>query len=386
MFENMEPKKEKGVGNHKEINSLSNFIFEKISSNTLILLFNKDKEKIEPGEINKLLGESGELKFHVTENITEIRERRHVTAFSSNGFVLMLENKTQKIDSVRDPRAKYKLLNPDFISIEDGELDYDEGLRLLKEKSKTYQDSIEEEFFIKDNKETSWDFGKNTEKGKEGDGVNWDFGNRDIKNEEMEEEKPTETPTLEISAIETPKIETPEVNVSTIEEWTDEDEKTLSELLEIIENSKKELEKLDKLEEELNNKLLNLKKDIYPNEYKKKIEDARAQELEDPEITIEDYIKANPRLTEVGIKIAKEEKEDSIKKGKEMASLSFKYIENKISALEYITSHPYSYYIKLGEEEAKKYAEEESSYWKDLYKKINDKYDNLLKNQSNLIK
>lgn len=114
--------------------------------------------------------------------------------------------------------------------------------------------------------------------------------------------------------------------------------------------------------------------DVNLNEINNKY-DAELAELgesfENPDITIEDYINAKS-LTDFGKQLAKENEQESIEKGKTMARLSFKYLKGEIGPRELIHAEPYGYIREnINDEDAKKYADEESAKWKHIFDRIN---------------
>jgi hypothetical protein len=184
----------------------------------------------------------------------------------------------------------------------------------------------------------------------------------------FEEEKNTKKYELYASIIEEleKKEKMPETNP------TEESDEEKTEVERARENLRKKIEENEALEARISKELAMLD-----------IEDRRDGELENPEITVEDCIQANPLLTDYGKEYAqkKENREATIKEGKIKAALSFKYLLGKISPEDLIFSSPYRYIREnIDKEEAKEYADKEALYWKPVFDRINTKYDQEITN------
>jgi len=112
------------------------------------------------------------------------------------------------------------------------------------------------------------------------------------------------------------------------------------------------------------------------------IEKRRMEELENPDVTEEDYLQFNPGFPKF-LENWKDEPERQkeihkryIAEGSQEAKLSFKYLQGKIGPRELIHTEPYGYVREnINEEDAKRYADKEADKLKFLFDKINAKYD-----------
>lgn len=90
-----------------------------------------------------------------------------------------------------------------------------------------------------------------------------------------------------------------------------------------------------------------------------------------PEVTADDYIAANPNLTEYDIAFIREGDEKAVAKAKEEMTKAFQYLEGDMNAEEYIHSVGYSYETKGAD--ADEYAKKESGYWQAKYEQWKEK-------------
>lgn len=139
----------------------------------------------------------------------------------------------------------------------------------------------------------------------------------------------------------------------------------------LIEKIKKDTEEIEARIKEIDKELerrkkeKNLEKEIITQESETNKDSMSVEEKIIDALTVDDYMKANPTLTEFGKKNAVENKEASISEVQEMAKRSFEYLDGKISAKEYLTKTPYRY-SSTSTIDWEKYAEEESLYFKQL--------------------
>ncbi len=190
--------------------------------------------------------------------------------------------------------------------------------------------------------------------------------------------------------------------------WTKEDEETLKNIIDSNNEITKELKELYKLKEKIAEQEKN--KSQYANsetikyseqnddkktekdvelEYKKieeDIESRRQEELSNPNVSIDDYINSESRLTELGKKLARENK-DNESEGKKKFSGMFQYLLGKKTAKE-ILANPkgtpdenefgFSYHSYGGEISDKDYEQHIKGKlypYKKLFDEINAKYD-----------
>lgn len=127
----------------KEANPFKYFIIKNMHDSAFWCLYMRDKEKATLEDINSVCEESGkDIKFWTSSLITQ--NRFNTVEFSSNGFSLQLQNveevKNEQGIGTQDSRAKYRLVTPYWIYDQnEGALSYEDGLRLLYERSGEYQ-------------------------------------------------------------------------------------------------------------------------------------------------------------------------------------------------------------------------------------------------------
>jgi len=93
-------------------------------------------------------------------------------------------------------------------------------------------------------------------------------------------------------------------------------------------------------------------------------------------VTIDDYIKANPSMTEYGREWARENEEKALKDAKIQAQNAYDYLDGKITAQEFISKGNYG--SNISDEDATRYADLDTKYWADLREKnsINENISN----------
>lgn len=137
------------------------FLINSMSDDNFARIFDLDsrqgKENVKK-EVNKFIGENGELKFHTDyNNMSMYQKWCNIVAFSSNGFYLMLENEkeitgTSMVDirnrDIKNPKAKYTLVGPNGDRYIIG-MDYVRAMNNLKNHATTYQEEKELEFSLK---------------------------------------------------------------------------------------------------------------------------------------------------------------------------------------------------------------------------------------------
>ena len=119
-----------------------------MSDQAFRLLFGKTKEEVSLEEINTQMGESGkEVKVLDFKHL--LPQNNNAVHITSNGFSLCLLNPEEYRDkdgkftaeAMYETKGKYKLVYPDWTD-RDGELNYQDGTRLLRERAKEYQEKL----------------------------------------------------------------------------------------------------------------------------------------------------------------------------------------------------------------------------------------------------
>ncbi len=134
--------------------------------------------------------------------------------------------------------------------------------------------------------------------------------------------------------------------------------------------------KFKEIDAKYNEELKSLKKGEKNETIEKPKNNESTQEKIDKEIinnlTEEDYVKAKRNLTEFGINRARgEAKQNVTEEVKQMAQLSFDYLDGKISLQEYLHTSPYTYRKGMAEPDLLEYAKEESKYFEELREEKN---------------
>ena len=157
-IERKERERKEAIERDKERNPFKYFLIGKISDPAFEILCAATKENISLERLNGTFGESGEtlntsLYF---KNISPINF--NTVWLTSNGFSLQLENKEgvqgeedgKKVIMIYDPRAKYKLVYPDWTH-RSGEtaLNHQEGRRLMEQRAREFQEQLLTEFKAK---------------------------------------------------------------------------------------------------------------------------------------------------------------------------------------------------------------------------------------------
>lgn len=127
----------------KKINPFKYFLIDKMSNTVFRLLFGKEKGEAPLEKLNRILGESGK-EMTVWDFQTILPMNFNTVHFSSNGFTLQLQNvdevRGEKGIKTQDPKAKYKLVSPDWKCYEnETALSYEDGVRLMEQRAQEYQ-------------------------------------------------------------------------------------------------------------------------------------------------------------------------------------------------------------------------------------------------------
>jgi len=105
------------------------------------------------------------------------------------------------------------------------------------------------------------------------------------------------------------------------------------------------------------------------------IENKRKEELENPNITIEDVLKANPDYVEYGRLQIKKDSEKYLRENKEKAILAFKYLNSSLNTEEFLEKNSLDVNNTTIGKYRESFAKKEAEKWRFKFNEINNKYD-----------
>ena len=139
------------VEEDKKVNPFKYFVIDRMSDEVFEIIFGETKKDISLEQLNKF-GESGR-EFDVWTFESFSSQQSYIVNFTSNGVLMQLQNpeEVRKEDAegsvlfIRDPKAKYAVISPDWYYKRDG-LSYNEAYELMTTVAQEYQDRLLAEF------------------------------------------------------------------------------------------------------------------------------------------------------------------------------------------------------------------------------------------------